>query len=410
MYNYFPERKSAMSFTNKIEEWMKEVEERPESAATIVRLVIKRLRELSERNEELLAENIALQNGTRVEEYQKRIIHLEYQLDMLKQRFGMDSTAMENFPVQITEASTMNMLIYNIQGRIIRVELDTDIKEIGSITGDIVTDHEAPRLLAVTSNENLLLLFTSGRVETYSVDNIPSMQLGGAWSWEQAAMPNEPHAGEQLACVVPFSHLPLSDFFLQVSRRGFTKKTLTSMSESILNNHFIGRGATQKSDQPFDLTLARKNDHVALVTWEGKVLAFDVEKLSYTAEERIRLSTTDYVIGSFIIPADTSLLCVTQTGKVIQRDNQSIETYKSSLSKGQSLIPPSRLEQGTRFVGAAIVKDTDQIVILDAAGRINIHDVKTMTGSGSVEADGLTGEAVSIGLIQADGGKKRAAL
>jgi DNA gyrase/topoisomerase IV subunit A len=406
MYNYFSERKSAMSFTNKIEEWMKEVEERPESAATIVRLVVRRLRELSERNEELLAENIALQNGTRVEEYQKRIVHLEYQLDMLKQRFGMDSTALENFPSQTAEASPMNMLIYNAQGQIIRVELDTETREIGNITGNMITEHEAPRLLAVTSNENLLLLFTSGRVETYSVNDIPTMQPGGTWTWEQATMPNEPHASEQLACVVPFSHLPLSDFLLQISRRGYTKKTLTSMSESILNNHFIGKGATQKSDQPFDLTLARKNDHAALVTCEGKVLAFDVEKLSYTAEERIRLSTTDYVIGSFIIPSDTSLLCITQTGKVIQRDNQSIETSKSSLSKGQSLIPPSRLEQGTRFMGAVAVKDTNQIAILDAAGRINIHDVEAMTGSGSVEADGLV---LSIGLIQADGGKKHAA-
>lgn len=394
-----------MSFTNKIEEWMKEAEERPESAATIVRLVVRRLRELSKRNEELLTENIALQNGTRVEEYQKRIVHLEYQLDMLKQRFGMDSTAMENFPAKIDGASTMNMLIYNAQGRIIRVELNAGTREIGNITGNMITDHEPPRLLAVTSNENLLLLFTSGRVETYSVDNIPTMQLGGAWTWDQAAMPNEPHAGEQLACVVPFSHLPLSDFFLQVSRRGYSKKTLTSMSESILNNHFIGKGATQKSDQPFDLALTRKNDRAALVTYEGKVVAFDVEKLSYTAEERIRLSTTDYVIGSFIIPADTSLLCVTQTGKVIQRDNQNIETSKSSLSKGQSLIPPSRLEQGVRFIGTAAVKDTDQIAILDAAGKINIHDVETMTGSGSVEADGLV---LSIGLIQAEGGKKRA--
>ena len=109
--------------------------------------------------------------------------------------------------------------------------------------------------LAVTSNEKLLLLFTSGRVETYSVNNIPTVELGGTWSWEQAAMPNEPHAGEQLACVVPFSHLPLSDFFLQVSRRGCIKKTMTSMAQSILDNHFIGRGAMQKSDQPFDLTL-----------------------------------------------------------------------------------------------------------------------------------------------------------
>ena len=396
-----------MSFTNKIEEWMKEAEERPESAATIVRLVVRRLRELSERNEELLAENIALQNGTRVEEYQKRIVHLEYQLDMLKQRFGMDSAAMDNLPAKIDGASTMNMLIYNAQGRIIRVELDAETREIGNITGKMITDREAPRLLAVTSNENLLLLFTSGRVETYSVNNIPTMQLGGTWAWEQAAMPNEPHAGEQLACVVPFSHLPLSDFFLQVSRRGYTKKTLTSMSESILNNHFIGKGATQKSDQPFDLTLARKNNRAALVTYEGKVIAFDVEKLSYAAEERIRLSALDYVIGSFIIPADTSLLCVTQTGKVIQRESKSIEASKSTLSKGQSLIPPSRLEQGTRFMGAVAAKEIDQIAILDSSGKINIHDVEAMTGSGSVEADGLTGEAVSIGLIQAEGGKRR---
>ena len=162
-----------MSFTNKIEEWMKEAEERPKSAATIVRLVVRRLRELSERNEELLAENIALQNGTRVEEYQKRIVHLEYQLDMLKQRFGMDSAAMDNFPHKSMEASTMNMLIYNAQGQIIRVELDAETREIGNITGNMITEHEAPRLLAVTSNENLLLLFTSGRVETYSVNGYP---------------------------------------------------------------------------------------------------------------------------------------------------------------------------------------------------------------------------------------------
>jgi len=38
-----------MSFTNKIDEWMKEAEERPESAVTIVRLIARRLRELTER-------------------------------------------------------------------------------------------------------------------------------------------------------------------------------------------------------------------------------------------------------------------------------------------------------------------------------------------------------------------------
>ncbi|MBC7879551.1 MAG: hypothetical protein H7Y59_20475 [Anaerolineales bacterium] len=396
-----------MSFTKKIDEWMKEVEERPESAATIVRLAVRRLRDLSEQNEELLAENIALENGTRVDEYQKRITHLEYQLDMLKRRFGMDGSKLDNLPIAEEITSTLNLLVYNSLGRIFRVELDADVKEVGTLTGEMITDHEPPRLLAVTSNENLLLLFTSGRVETYLASDIPMMQLGGTWTWEHAALPSEPHAGEVLACVIPFSRLPLSDFFLQVSRRGFTKKGLTSLSESILNNHFIGRGAVHKSDQPLDLTLSRNNDLAALVTYEGKVIAFDVNDLSYTTDERIKLTATDYVVGAFTLPANSYVLCVTQNGKVIHRESKSIDLAKSSASKGQALIPPTRLEQGVRFMGAAAVQESDQIAILDAAGRINIHDVSAMMGSGSVSAEGWTGVAVSMGLIQADGRERR---
>lgn len=392
-----------MSFTSKIDEWMKEAEERPESAITIVRLVVRRLRELSERNEELLSENIALQNGTRVEEYQKRIAHLEYQLDMLKQRFGMDGSTLDFAP---GEAAALNLLVYNSLGRIFRVELAAGTRELGSLSGGLVAEHEPPRLLAVPSNENLLLLFTSGRVETCPLENIPLLE-GNVWTWEQAALPDEPRAGELLACVTAFSHLPLSDFLLQVSRRGFVKKTLASMSESILGNHFLGKGAVNKSDQPFDLSLARKTDRAAMITYEGKVIAFDADKLSYSAEERLRLSATDYVVGSFVFPTDTTLFCMTQTGKVICREGKSIETAKSSTAKGLALIPQARLEKGTRFMGAAAVRNTDQIAVLDTGGRVSIHDVSTLMGSGAIPTEGLV---LSIGLIPTEGGVKRGTL
>src|SRR5512147_1122254 len=132
-----------MSFTTKIEEWMKEAEERPESAVTIVRLIARRLRELSERDEELLAENIALQNGSRVEEYQKRIAHLEYQLDLLKRRIGVDDASLVELPTKTAEPSTLSLLIYNAQGRIFRLEL-SDTQELGRITGDMLTELEPP--------------------------------------------------------------------------------------------------------------------------------------------------------------------------------------------------------------------------------------------------------------------------
>ena len=395
-----------MSFTNKIDEWMKEAEERPESAVMIVKLVARRLRELTERDEELLAENIALQNGTRVEEYQKRITHLEYQLELLKRRFGVDGdVSLVELPTKPVESTTSSILIYNAQGRVFRVEINADAKDLGRITGNMVTDHEPPRLLTVPSNEEIVLLFTSGRVDTVAVSDIPTVELGGAWDWNQAALPNEPRAGELLACITPFSHLPLSDFFMQISRRGCVKKTMTSMAQSILANHYIGKGALQKSDQPIDLMLCKKQDRLAFVTYEGHLLGLDVDDLSYASEERIRLTATDYVIASFTTRPNESLLFVTQTGKVVHRESKSLELPKSANAKGQTLIPPSRLEQGVRFMGAASVRDGDQVIVLDATGRLSLHEAEAMTGAGSIEADGLI---LSIGIIPADSVKRGA--
>src|SRR5512139_823122 len=125
-----------MSFAHKIDEWMKEAEARPESAVTIVKLIARRLRELTERNEELLSENIALQNGTRVEEYQKRIAHLEYQLDLLKRRFGADESLLAELPTGSAETSTLSLLVYNTYGRIFRIELDKEIATPGRIVDE----------------------------------------------------------------------------------------------------------------------------------------------------------------------------------------------------------------------------------------------------------------------------------
>jgi len=410
-YNYFSRlynlewaKGNSMAFNKKIDEWMKEAEERPASAVVIVKLVANRLRELTERNEELLAENIALEYGTRVDEYRKQIAHLEYQLDLLKRRFGVDNLSSVEMPVAATtEVSTLSILIYNQRGRVFRVELSEDAKEIGQIVGNIVGNDEPPRILAVPSNGEISLLFTSGRIETYPVGNIPTLKPGDKWKWDQAALPDEPRAGESLACISSFSHLPLSDHFLQISRRGCAKKNMTSMAQSILGNHYIGKGALQKSDQPFDLMLCHKQDIAMFVTYEGKVIALDVDDLSYAIEEHIKLSATDYVIASFIAPADTTLLCITQNGKVIQRESNSIDTSKSFTAKGQALIPSSRLGQGVRFMGAAAVQDGDQVVVLDSTGILRILEAESMTGAGSIEADGLI---LSIGRIQADSVKR----
>ncbi len=73
---------------NKIDEWIREVEERPASAALIIQYIANRLSELASREEELSAQNIELLNGRKVEEYENRIANLEYQLELLKRQLG----------------------------------------------------------------------------------------------------------------------------------------------------------------------------------------------------------------------------------------------------------------------------------------------------------------------------------
>ncbi|HSL30254.1 MAG TPA: hypothetical protein VK900_13730 [Anaerolineales bacterium] len=391
-----------MSFSQKIDEWMKEAEARPESAVAIVRLIARRLRELTERNEELLAENIALQNGTRVEEYQKRIAHLEYQLDLLKRRFGAGEPLTAELPEHTVERSTLSLLVYNNYGRIFRLELDSPAPSLGRVNDETLATSEQPRLLAVSSDEEVLLLFTSGRVSTYSVRDIPCVQPGAAWAWTEAALPDEPRAGEFLASITPLSTLPLTDFFLQVSRRGCIKKTMTSMAQSILGNYYLGKGALQKLDQPFDTVLCGKKDIFAFVTLEGKLLGLDVDALPYSAEDRIKLTASDYVIAAFVPRPGQSMLFVTQTGKVVQRESDNLELTKSPLAKGQALIPPVRLEQGIRFVGAASVGGEDRLAVLDATGSLSMHSAETLAGAGSIEAEGLI---LSVGVIPAESGQ-----
>jgi hypothetical protein len=142
--------------------------------------------------------------------------------------------------------------------------------------------------------------------------------------------------------------------------------------------------------------LCSKKDRYAFVTLEGKLIGLDVNELSYSTEERIKLTASDYVIAAFVPHAEESMLFVTQTGKVIHREQDGLELSKSALAKGQALIPPSRLGQGVRFIGAASVRETDRIAVLDSKGSLNVHQAEAIVGAGSIDAEGVI---LSIGVI-----------
>ena len=397
-----------MTFNEKIDEWIKEAEIRPGSALMILKLIGGRLRDLTDLNEELRAENIALQDGSRVLEYQKRITYLEFQLDLLKRRLG----SLADGEMPDSRVSQLNLLVYNSAGRIARLQpAEADLvngSTLGQITGDLLVNGELPRMLTADETEEVLLLFTSGRISTHPVSGISQSGLHTAWSWDTAHLPDEPHAGEELACIMKLSDLPAADSFMQVSRRGSVKKTLKSISDQVLSTHYLGRGTTLKNDLPFDVTLAEKKGRFMIVTYEGRFLGLETYDLSFSAEERIKLTPTDHIVGAFMLGQGESLLCLTQNGKILQRDAASLEFSRSPSARGQALISPSRLEQGTRFIGAVPVKAGDQLAVMDGQGNIIIYQADDVCASGTLQVNGAKEKVfVSLGHIPGASGPGR---
>jgi len=404
----------------KIEEWIKEVESRPDSAPLIVQYLGNRLRDLTARNEEILAELIALQSEKRVEEYERRIAHLEYQLDLIRRQ----GEGMADYPANLANSSAkrgvaqkqFSLFVYDGLGHLLKLALSRDdlqeSRQFGIIQNDFQGAGEASRLVVVEESEELLFVFSSGRIHLTPASALPAFsreKLGGdsdaadgiELPWQIG--PVKPHAGERLVGITPVSNLARADCFIQASRRGFLKKIRSGMAGSIFENRYIGAGIKKPPDQTLEIILAKNEDQIVLVTSEGYLIALEVKSLPVSIEEVIRLDSSDHLVACFIDKPDHSILVITNGGKILQLTNDRIEPSDSFKTKGQAIFSGQRRAQGVRVIGAASVKESDWGVVMDVKGKISLHSIRQLTGFGTVASENQPIAFAAIHLPQEPG-------
>ena len=378
---------------DKIEEWIQEVRERPTSAELIIQFIANRLHDLAEWNEKLRAENIELRSGARVEEYERQIAHLAYQLELLKRQIDGEinlETLAEITPKKIPES--LNLVVYGPLGRILRVKFDTsDLLEghtVCQLRGIQATEPEPPRTMIAASTEELMLIFTSGRIATLPVAALPLAEAhGGEIDWEVASIPEEPNIGETLAGLAPVSKMALADFYTQPSRRGYIKKIRKALAPTILDNKYIGTGVKVPADQTLSLTMNNEGERFVLVSYEGYIQYIAEDMLPYAIVEAMHLGKSDHLVAAFSAEAGKSIIVMTQIGKVIHRTEESLEATTDLRRKGQMLFSTARRQAGVRVIGAGSVDQDDWGLALHKDGRISLHAVSELVGKGSIPAD-----------------------
>ncbi len=378
-----------MFSSEKIEEWLKEIEQRPASAPLIVQFIANRLAELSAWNEELRAENISLRTGQRVQEYEQQIKHLAYQLELIKRQLGGELPEAQSVASMPQVVEILNLLVYDHQGRIHRLELDLDSLEDGSLLANLrglPREGEVPRLLPVSASEEILCVFTSGRIMPLAVSAIP---LSAAdIEWEQVPIPSEPAVGDTLACLMAVSKMALADFFVQVSRRGFMKKIRMALAPSIMENRYIGTGTKLTGDQTLEIGLGNESERYVLLSQEGYLQCVSAAMLSFAVEEAVRLNSSDHLVAAFPFHPGQSILAMTQIGKIIHRMADTLEIAEALGRRGRALYSKERRAKGIQVVGGAAVSETDWGLALHQGGRVTLHAISALLESGTISADG----------------------
>lgn len=381
---------------NKIDEWIREVEDRPTSAALIIQYIANRLSELASREEALAAQNIELLSGRKVAEYENRIASLEYQLDLLKRQLGGEVVLPSEVPSSKPLPEMVNLVLYNSLGQILRLELNpaelASAQTIAKLTGELSPGGLQPSVLVTTSQEELLFIFDSGRTVALPVTHLAASEAGNL-DWQRAFI-QEPRIKEELASIQPIAKMSLYEACIQASRRGFVKKIKTAYFTSHLGEGYIGTGVKLPADKTYGLTFASKEDLFVMVSQEGYIFSMQAERLPVAIEEVIRLGISDHIMMAFVVNQKPSILFITQNGKAVHRDTSWLEPASSFKTKGQALLSKERRAAGIRIIGAAPVDDADWGVFLHSDGTLTAHKLSDLLAAGSV----LPGQA-SISIL-----------
>jgi DNA gyrase/topoisomerase IV subunit A len=394
----------ALISPEKIAEWLQEIEQRPASGPIIVQYIANRLSELTARNEELLAENIELRSGRKVEEYETRIANLEYQLELLKRQVGGQAptgeAVLQAGPHATERAS---LLVYNPQGQVLRVEIDP----AGLVSGEAMADFRRgeisgetrPQLLATGARQELLFVFDSGRTAAMPVSAIPTADPQDL-TWRQAAL-QEPRGIEELAFVMPIARMALSDFAVQASRRGFVKKIKRALLENYISKDYIGSGVKLPSDRTCSMAFCNSGDLFGMASREGFIFSIAVDELPFSVEEALRLGMADHIVSTFSARHDSSsgqpepsILVITHNGKAINREVSWLEPASSFKTHGQPVYSKEKRLAGVRVVAAALTSAEDWGFALTSDGKVTAHKISDLFGTGT-----LLGGASSVEVI-----------
>ncbi len=234
----------------------------------------------------------------------------------------------------------------------------------GTRQNDFVED------MFVTSTLHTLLCFSNrGKVYHLKVYEIPeaSRQARGTNIINLLALED----GEVITAVIPMKTFTSDEFLVQVTARGFVKKTALS---DFRNSRRGGLTAItlQAGDDLIGVKKTKGEDEIILVTQSGLAIRFSEEDVRTMGRPArgvigIRLQPNDRVIGMDLISQGESLLLVTQKGF---GKRTLLSEFRTQSRGGRGVLAIKIVENRGDIAGFKVVRPGDDVVVITSRGVI----------------------------------------
>ncbi len=250
------------------------------------------------------------------------------------------------------------------------------------ITAMTTRNEDFVEQLFVTSTHNYLAFFTNkGKMYRLKVYEIPeaSRQSRGTAIINLLYI----HGDEKITAVIPIREYKEDWFLLAATKKGIVKKTDLTQYDSSRKDGLIAINLDE-DDELIGVQLTNGKQDIMLVTEKGMAIRFDekdVRAMGRTTRgvKGINLGKDDVVVAMDIARERAQLLVVTNNGF---GKRTPIEEYRSQIRGGKGIITLRTTNKNGLIIGAKVVKEGDEIMIISREGiiiRIKVDDISSMS-------------------------------
>ncbi len=252
------------------------------------------------------------------------------------------------------------------------------------------------KLIIANTHDTILCFSSSGKVYWLRVFNLPVASRASRGKPFVNLLPLE--AGEKINAMLPVREYSPDKYIFMATSSGTVKKTPLTEFERQRSNGKIAIDLIE-NDTLVGVAVTDGQQNVMLFSSDGKAVCFnetDVRSMGRTAAgvRGIRLQPDQKVI-SLIIASEGTVLNITENG---YGKRTRLEEFTQHRRGGQGLIAIQTSERNGAVVGAVLVNDSDEIMLITDGGTL----VRTRVSEISVVGRNTQG----VTVIRLDKGEK----